>query len=453
MKLALVVCLTLTIATVTGAGAQGIVAIRGATVIAAGAAPMPDAVIVIEGPKISRVGPRATTVIPANATIVDASGKYVVPGLADMHNHLGDGGMSQQQNVRANLSTLLAFGVTTVFDPSSSVSEFADAKSATSADTAPFPRFYGTGPIVTVKGDFLGASVGSPTPGTEAEAREVVKMLKAAGVDAIKVNRDDLSWASTRRLPLMPMDVLSALVDEAHRQGLKVFAHAPMLAQAKDVLRAGGDGLLHGILDQPVDEELIGLLRRNRAVYVPTLSVFEDVADVAGWARRQSMYDDRGIVAPIADPFTSAAGVRMFESFFDNTPFTKSHLATARANVKAIADADIPVVMGTDSGFYGVFAGVSSQLELALMVEAGLTPAAALRAATVNAARMLGRDAQVGSIESGKMADLLVLDANPLDDIRNLRRIHRVVKGGAVYDPAQLLGGVKSSAPPSSSNR
>jgi imidazolonepropionase-like amidohydrolase len=113
-----------------------------------------------------------------------------------------------------------------------------------------------------------------------------------------------------------------------------------------------------------------------------------------------------------------------------------------------VFDAGIPVVMGTDSGFYGVLMGVSSQLELALMVEAGLTPADALRTATVNAAAMLGREKDAGSIEPGKVADVLILDADPLTDIRSIRRIHRVVKGGVVHEPAQLLRTFRVTGPP-----
>ena len=110
--------------------------------------------------------------------------------------------------------------------------------------------------------------------------------------------------------------------------------------------------------------------------------------------------------------------------------------ATARANVKKVADAGIPVALGTDTGFTGVMLGVSTQVELTLLVEAGLMPAAALRAATIDAARMIGREKEIGSVEKDHLADLVILNANPLEDIRNVRHIYRVVNGGVVYDPA-----------------
>jgi imidazolonepropionase-like amidohydrolase len=401
----------------------------------------------MEGSRIIRVGPLATVTLPPNATLVDARGRFVIPGLADMHNHLRSGSFRAQQNPLTVMTVLLAFGVTTVFDPSLSITEFATLKDAAASETAPLPRFYGTGPIVTVKGDMLGAQVGAPTPGSASEARTAVTALKTAGVDAIKLARDDISWASKQRTGTMPLDVLSVVVSSAHEEGLKVYAHAPLLQHAKDVLRAGADGLMHGIIDQPVDQELIDLLIRNKAVYVPTLSLYEDVADVASWARRQSAHDERRILAPLADSFAAPASVQQFEGFFDNVSFTRQRLPTQRANLKRVFDAGVPIVMGTDSGFFGILMGVSSQMELSLMVEAGLSPAAALASATINAARMVGRDKEAGTIEPGKAADLLILEADPMADVANVKRIHRVVKGGVVHDPAQLLSGFRITGP------
>jgi imidazolonepropionase-like amidohydrolase len=418
--------------------AQDMKVITGATLINPAGAPLANAVIVITGSRITQVGTAATFKAPSNAETVDGRGKFVMPGLADMHNHLGDGGLQTKQNVVANLARMLSVGVTTVFDPQLSEAEFTQLKAAAAADTSPNPRFFGTGPSITVEGDAL--SAGSFKPTTPAEAQAAVRKLKALNVDAIKIVRDDARWASSRLLPLMNIDVLQAIVDEAHKQSLKVYVHSPQLSQAKDALRAGVDGLLHGIIDEPVDQEFLALVKRNSAVYVPTLGLFEDVADISAWAKRQAPYwDQLGLQPPaVYSAYTSGAGAKLFQSIFNNTAYTRDHLPVLRANLKSVADAGVPIVMGTDSGFFGVFLGAATQLELELMVDAGLKPADVLRAATINAARMIGQDKQLGSIEAGKHADLLILDANPLDDIRAVRRIHRVMKGGVVYDPARL---------------
>ena len=427
--------------TAVNAHAQEIKVITGATLIdVTQNSLVPDAVVVIKGARVSRVGSKATTTIPANATVIEAEGKFLIPGLADMHNHLGSGTLRLRQNREINLARLLAVGVTAVFNPSSSLRDFERLKMATNRDSARNPHFFGAGPIVTVEGDLFGARVGAHTPETVNEAEAVVSELDAAGVDAIKVQFDDLSWALDLRLPLMKLEVLTALIDEAHGRGLKVFAHAPMLEKAKTALRAGVDALLHGIIDQPIDEEFVSLMRTNEAFYVPTLALYEDVANYGSWIQRLVGFNEGRFLPPaIIESISSPAHVLQVESLFGNSEFAKEHLPVQRANLRRVFEADIPIAMGTDTGFVGVMLGVSSQLELMLLVEAGLEPLDALRTATINAARMIGREEEWGSIGVGKLADLVILDANPLEDIRAIRSIYRVLKEGVVYDPAELL--------------
>jgi imidazolonepropionase-like amidohydrolase len=441
---ALVLALGLLVMAAIPAGTQApdVKIILGATVInPTSAVPAADAVVVITGSRITQVAPAAAFKPPALAEAIDARGKFVIPGLADMHNHLGAGGMSlgpQRENFVGNLGRLLAAGVTTVFNPDVGESEFTALKSASALDASASARFFGTGPAITVPGASLGQQ--GLTPATAADARAVVQRLKAANVDGIKIHRDDLSWASKRTVPLMPMEVLQAVVDEAHRLGLRAYVHAPQLVRAKEALRAGVDGLMHGINDEPIDQDFIALMKKNAAVYVPTLGMFEDVADVAAFAKRQAPFWDQLGFQPqwIYQTFTSPQGVQLFQSFLSNTAFPKEHLPMLRTNMQQVYAAGIPIVMGSDTGFFGVLLGVASPMELELMVEGGLAPRDALAAATMNAARMIGRDKDLGSVDAGKLADLLILDANPLDDIRAIRRIHRVVKGGVVYDPARL---------------
>jgi imidazolonepropionase-like amidohydrolase len=417
-----------------------IVVISGATLIdGTGRDPIRNSVIVIEGDRIRRISSRSNAALPSNATIFDANGKFVIPGLADMHNHLRTGTTRLQQDLRQNLARLLAFGVTTVFVPSISLKDVAAIRAATDGRTTPYPRFFSTGPAITLKGDPY-ASADSPTPETPEQARTAVAELKAAGVDAIKVSKDDGSWCIKSSFPTMKTEIIAAAIKEAHKLGLKVYAHAPMLGHANELLRAGADGLLHGIIDQPIDSEFISLMRRNRAVYVPTLSLFESVGDTAGWVRRQQRQDKSGFFPPVVyESFASPAAMARREVFFNNTAFTRERLPVLRANLKRVSAAGIPVVLGTDTGFFGVLLGVATQLELELMVESGLTPKEALRAATINAARMAGREKELGTVTQGKLADFLILEGNPLDDVRNVARITRVVAGGTIYEPAALL--------------
>jgi imidazolonepropionase-like amidohydrolase len=423
---------------VTRAQERPVTVVTGATLIDGTTRPaIPDAVIIIDNGRIREAGASRSVAVPTGATVIDGQGKFIIPGLADMHHHLLSGSMQPLPNRPLVLRRMLAVGVTTVFTPSIRQQDFAALKTASAADAAPYARFFGTGPSITVKEDFFGRAEGAAAPETPAEAQAVVRELKAAGVHAIKIMRDDMSWARKDRVPLMKPEVLSALIEEAHRQQLKVFAHAPMLDAAKEVLRAGGDGLMHGIIDKPVDQEFLTLMKRNRASYVPTMGLYEDIADVAAWARRQAVNWDKAALQPprLYDGFTTSAGVMQFESSFNNAAFTRERLPVQRANVKAVFDAGIPIVLGTDTGFFGVLVGVATQIELELMVDAGLKPEDALRAATINAARMLGNEPSLGTIESGKAADFVILDADPRADIRNVARINRTFKGGVAYDP------------------
>jgi len=438
VKAITIVLVALLVSAVIGAQTDRIKAITGVTLIdGTTRASVQDAVVVVDGSRITQVGARASVTVPAGATIIDGRGKYLIPGLADMHHHLGSGSTRAQQNLHSNLRRMLAVGVTTVFNPSVPLKDFTALKTAAADDAAPYARFFSTGPIVTVKGDFFGLMVGAPTPDNAAQSQAVVRELKTAGVDAIKVQYDDVSWSMTRGFPTLKREVLEAIITEAHRQNLKVFAHAPVLKHAKDALRLGLDGLMHGIIDDPIDQEFIALMKRNRASYVATMALFNDMGDVNAFARRQATNWDRAALQParLYDFFASPPGAKRLASNFDNLAFVRDHLPTQKANVKKVFDAGIPVVLGTDTGFEGVLIGVATQIELELLVEAGLTPSEALSAATINAARMIGREKDLGTIESGKLADLVILDADPLQDIRNVTRIYRTMKGGVLYEP------------------
>jgi imidazolonepropionase-like amidohydrolase len=416
--------------------AQSTKVISGGTLIdAVQGTSVEDAVVVIEGTRITQVGTKDKTKIPEGAQVVDARGKFIIPGLADMHNHLSSGeSFLPQGDRKKTLARLLAWGVTLVLEPGGlGLRDFADLKSATADDAASMSHLFAMGPGFGTLGS-------QARPQTPDDARMILRKLKAANVDAVKLAYDDLSWLTKQTVPPFKPEVMAAIIDEAHQQGLKVFVHAPMLKYAKEVLRAGADRLLHGIISDPVDDEFVALMKKNRAVYVSTLALFEDCADVVGWARRQAAFDERGAIAKTAyDTLTSPEALKQREGILNNAAYVKERLPILRANLKKLFEAGVPIVSGTDSGFWGVLSGVSSQIELVLHVEAGLKPIEALRAATINAAQMIGREKDLGSIETGKTADLVILDASPLADISNVRKIHRVIKGGVVYDPAQLL--------------
>jgi imidazolonepropionase-like amidohydrolase len=416
---------------------QASIVIQHVTVIdVASGPPLADQSIVIAGGRITALGRTAEVAVPAGAKVLDATGKFAIPGLADMHQHLGDG-TEGPQNLKKNLGRLLAAGVTLVFDPAGpDAKTLADLRAAAKPDDAPYPRFFSAGQIIGAKGGWGGEMIGGLTPDSAEKARAAVREQKAAGADAVKLVYDDMSWLRKKPWPMLTPEVMSALIDEAHRQGLKAYVHAPILKFASEALRAGADGLVHGIISGPVNDEFIELMRKNRAIYIGTHVLFEDCADRKAWVGREAEFDRRGLFQPATySTLMEPSHLSSWAIVWDNTNYTKEHLPILYANLKRISTSGVHLVAGTDTGVPGVLLGVSSQMELLLMVQAGLRPQEALRAATLDAARMLNRERDLGSIEPGKHADIVILEADPLAEIGNLRMIHRVIKGGVVYAP------------------
>lgn len=413
---------------------ENVKAIVGATLIdGTGRAPLADAVIIIKGNRITQVGPAAKTKIPTGAKKIDATGKFVIPGLADMHNHLDEGGFVSRTaapDYRRNLQSLLGWGFTLIFAPGLDES-FAELKRLASEEPHSYPHFFGVARQFGAKGGH--GSAGGYSPDSPAEARSAVKEIKASGADAVKMVYTDLIYVSKQPFPMLKPDVMAAIIDEAHKQGLKVYVHAPVLKYAKEVLRNGADGLVHGILSDPIDDEFISLMKKNRAVYITTHAIFESVADMAGWARRAQAMNERGLISHE----TIAVGldpkrVKAWEDKWNNLSYMRERLPILRANTKKAWDAGLLVVPGSDTGNSGsgVLLGLSTQMEFEVLVESGLTPGQVIQAATMNAARMIGKENELGSITPGKLADLVILEANPLTDIRNVRTVHRVIKNG-----------------------
>jgi imidazolonepropionase-like amidohydrolase len=436
------ICLALVfLAGSAAAGTQPALVLEGGTIVRP-ASQSTSSTIVIEGDQISNIGPAGKLKGPAGARRIDVRGKFIIPGLIDVHNHVAPGTFDNTAEDERNLAQLLEWGVTTVFSTGATMETFAALKLATKANDAPYARFFSSGRAFGAP-DGWGGDVpvrqAGYTPRTPEEARAAVRELKAGGVDAVKLVYDDMSWLTTRPMPVLQQEVMRAIIDEAHAQSLKTYVHAPILRFAKEAMRAGADVLAHGIISDPVDDELIEFMRRNGAYYTPTHAQYEACADLAGWSQRIEAFDDRHRL-----PSSKYAGLRSAEvlarwqQFWSNTAYVKERLPILRSNLKRLSEAGIPIVMGTDTGVPGVLLGLASQIELSLYVEAGLSPLQALSAATTAPARLIGRESELGAIEPGRQADLGVLDGDPREDIANVRRIRLVVKGGRIVYEAPV---------------
>ena len=401
-----------------------------------------DMAVLLRGDRIAAIERAAGFNVPG-ARVLDLTGKFLIPGLVDMHHHLDTGaampgaprtpGQEPVRDVRANLKEMLGWGFTTVFSTAHAnvdPREFAELRRA-SIDDAGLPRYFGVGRAISVaSGHMSQPRIGCYLPASPDEARANVREMHAIGVDAIKLIYADQAHTGRPPVPMMRPEVMRAIIDEAHGLGLKAYVHAPALRQAKEALHAGTDGLVHSVTDAPLDDEFITLMKKNNATYMTTLSLYTAFSDVAAWMRRLAAMDTRGRVPKEAYArYQSPEGTKAYHALAGTFP--RENLRYAKANVRRAVDAGIPVLAGSDTGVIGVLLGISSQMELVLLVDAGLTPAEALAAATINPARAISRGLEQGTVERGKLADLLILDADPLADIHNISKVHLVIKGGA----------------------
>ena len=382
-----------------------------------GASPVPDAVLLVEDGRVLRAGPRARTPVPDGYRVVDVSGRYVIPGLVNAHGHVGSArgletaGVYSRELVLDQLARSARYGITTVVSLGSDGPEGIAVRDEQDRPGLDRARLYVAGPVLD--------------PTTHAEARLQVARLAAMNVDWAKIRVDESLG------PEASPEIYRALAAEADARGLPLAVHMVTLEDAKGVLRAGADLLAHSVRDRLVDDELLALMRQSDVCLVPTL--MREVS-VFAYGARPAFFDDPfftsevdpAVLARLQDPARMA---RTRESA--NARWAREQgLPMAMRNLKALSDAGAGIAMGTDSGPAGRFQGYFEHMELELMAEAGLPPDQVLRAATGEAARCMGLEGEVGTLEPGAWADFVVLSADPLVDVRNSRSLEAVYIAG-----------------------
>jgi imidazolonepropionase-like amidohydrolase len=405
------------------------IAFRGATLIdGTGAPPIPNSLLVVTDGRIVSVGPAspaAAAALPAGAELVAAEGQWILPGLIDAHVHAES---------EEDLETMLAWGVTSVRLMAEDVAASGRLARA-SGDRTDIPEVFPAAPIFTTRGGWW--DQGHPAdasldrfPATPEAARASVRRAKALGAVEIKLMLDDMAWCRAPKPPLARVgpDVAAALIGEARELGLRAIVHAPSLADAKAAIAAGATALAHGVLD-PIDEAMVAVMRSRPVFYVPTMDVFEFLADTRSFIAGviSGPLVERGLSPKAVAEFRSDAYSSRYRERFPNFENVRSRLRVLGENLRRLHAAGVPVALGTDMW---AFPGLGVSIEMDLYVRAGLTPLEAIRAATQTAARSLAIDADRGTLEPGKRADVLVLSADPGRDPKNLRRIHAVYKRG-----------------------
>jgi len=386
--------------------------------------PIENTSIIIDGNHIKNVGP--VTDYPDNTNIVDLRGLTVIPGLIDCHLHLG--GLTVDRPGKAigkvSFTDMASFfwdylrsyahrrslaienGVTTIRSAGDHYPHIIRLRDKIAVGKLSGPRIFAPGPTITAPG---GHPAGTIYEGNRYivenavrqiadvnTAREEVRKLVEGGVDCIKAICSDINpMQITQKVPRLSLDVLEALADETHRHNLRLMVHTGTPQESMDAVKAGADSIEHGILPGAssfdFNDDLVRMMLDKGTYFVPTLAI--------AWANKDAYPD-------------------LF--------------AGLKKTFKKLYDAGVNIAAGTDSGTPGVVIGKGLHKELELMVEAGISPMEAIIAATRNAADNLAKAGELGTIEPGKLADVIAVSGDPLKDIRNTREIKLVIKNGEI---------------------
>lgn len=397
----------------------GTITIAGATLIdGTGAEPIEDAVVIVRGDRIEHAGSRADVPVPEGGEVVDATGKFLIPGLVDLHNHYRDGleEWSWALQLHAGVLTVRSLGS----DHGQTPAMIAEAR----AGNVPAPRIFTAGVGFTHPEGFPPGKLG---PASEEEAREMVRELASGEVDLIKMWVD--TFLDTR--PKIESEIRAAIADEAATHGIPVSAHIFFEDDVWQLVDAGVRSFVHGVRDQEVDDDFVAMAQEKGLTFAPALGQ----AKTFWWvAEHPELLDDEefraglqpALLERLLDPENRAA---MLES--ESTARRRVAYDHVTKFVRRMNGVGVVVTVGSDSGAGNIAYGWGTHHELETLVEdAGLTPLEALAAAGAAAAAELTDDPDFGSVAEGMAADLVLLHADPLADIRNTRRIDRVMQAG-----------------------
>jgi len=373
-------------------------------IVGDGAAPIENSAFVVANNRFTQVGRRGQVNVPAGATRVDLTGKTVMPAIIDTHTHMP----VTRDALVDSLQRKAYYGVSVVM---SLGQDTGDVAFQVREETIP-----GAARLRTA-----GRGLTMPEPGrteapywvsTEAEGRKAVQELAARKVDIVKIWVDDRDGKYKKMGPAL----YGPIIDEAHKNKLRVTAHIFTLEDAKGLLRAGIDGFAHGVRDKDIDDEGIALFKQHANVFVVPNLPDRGVKDDLSW---------------LGDSMPAGELAKLQAAATDRPAVQQTFGIQAR-NLDRINKAGVRIALGTDGNV-----AYAHHLEMADMVASGMTPAQVIVASTRTAAQVLQLQ-DVGTVETGKSADFLVLDANPLDNITNTRRISSVYLRGAAVDRAGM---------------
>ncbi len=439
-------------------------AITGATIIdGTGTAPVNGMTILVKEGQIVAVEPDDCAEAKASH-VIDATGKYVVPGLIDLHVHFGRGAPLPRREDEADevLARQLYYGVTSILQlgaTGGSADSIRKLRERRAAGSLRGPFIYGTGGHLTLQGthpiytifppairkaadsmaaktpldepvDLDSLGIGLSFVRSEEAAQKAVRERAQAGMDAIKITVESGPTPFGDDHPQMSVEMIRAIVAEANRNGLEVFAHATSRDELEATLEGGASGIVHAVRNLPLPDADLAVQMASKGFWVvPTLNLLTRPDDLEDPFLRDTVSEQE--ITSLSNP----EFVKRVSARWDcGAPFDD-----VLANVGMLHEHGVLIAMGTDTGNPFVFPGYSAHTEMELLVRSGLTPMEALVAATRRGAELLGVAGEVGTIQAGKRADILILAEDPTEDIRNTRSLETVVSEGLIVDRDALL--------------
>src|SRR5437660_59165 len=477
------------------AAASGTTIITNGTLINPGTGKVTEnAAITIQGDHISAIGQASATDIPKKGDrVIDARGKFILPGYIDTHVHFFQSGDIYtrpdavdltsvrsykdehawiERNKLDTLARYIRCGITSVVDVGGPMWNFAMRKFANS--TAKAPRVAAAGPLISsvarpqleLNGDPPIVKIETPEQGVQ-----FVQKLAKEKPDYVKIWYIVPPAQPTERITPKPGEggspspavgqpdaeraaifrpVVHAVIAESHRLKLRVAVHATELEAARASVEEGADLLVHSVTDKLVDDAFVRLLKEHGTILTPTLVVFErygrTFANKLNLTPEEKAWGNPEVIASLDATKIPAEKVpERIKTAMANPGAVLDRIQKtydiALKNLKTLQDAGIPIAAGTDAGNIGTIHGPALFREFQLMKEAGLTPMQILQSTTANAAKLFGGEtgAHIGKLETGYFADLVILNSNPLEDIKNASDIESVIKNGVAYPADSIL--------------
>lgn len=430
------------------AAAQSLLFERVTLIDGTGRPPVEGAYVLVEGDSIVRIS-RQKIEAP-QARHIDGSGKYLIPGLMDVHVHLRGGRTVTPEGLRevttdfaegiGALQSYLLSGVTTIYDAGNNPDFIFELRRRERAGEISAPRIFATGGVVTYPGSH-GGGPGATLVDDWPEAIPALDAHIAREPDVLKLTYEERGWGARPMIPMLPAELMERIVGYYNDRGIRTTVHVAGEFRAREAIFAGVDSLAHPVIVGPITGEFAKLMAAKEIPVATTLTIGENYSRLAEHPEYLDQPLYRAVLSPAEIEWLKTA-VRDDYVARPWTWWMKIMTPIAQDNLRRIHDAGGVLALGTDQSI-----GPAVHREMELLVAAGIPPLEVIRIATLGGARLLGKADRLGSVEEGKLADLVLLDGDPTADIGNARRVNMVLKNGRAVDLAALALPIPFKAP------